>query len=558
MSYTITTTSGVTLATIADGTINSTTTSLTLIGKNYAGYGIFLNENYIKLLENFSSGTAPTGALTGQLWYDSTSQILKVYNSAGNLWKSLASISTGSQKPSNPIIGDLLWDTAYGQLNVYNGSNWTVVGPAYSSSTSTSGAIVESISDTASQQHVVVKFYVSNTVVAIVSKDATFTPATAIPGFTTVKPGITLISSSTIIGAQYTGDVSNALTLQGVAASAFLRKDQADSTSFLFGAAGGLTVNSDLKILSSSATDSFITGQTAGKNLTLQVTKTGDTSATSVLAINGTSARVTLSNDLTVTGVANVSSTTASTDTTTGAFKVSGGVGVAGNINVGSIAKVTGNLNALSSFNLTGTAFLNSATQALTAVGPSTFTGNVGTGNITLSSGISLLTTNKILPNANNTYDIGSSSVKYATVYATTLSGTASTAVYADLAERFEADDVYSPGTVVELGGLKEITRAVSELSEAVFGVISTKAAYLMNSNAGTDATHPAVAVNGRVPVRVIGTVKKGDRLVSAGAGLARAATRTEISAFNVIGRALENKTTAGEGLVEAIVKLNS
>jgi hypothetical protein len=126
------------------------------------------------------------------------------------------------------------------------------------------------------------------------------------------------------------------------------------------------------------------------------------------------------------------------------------------------------------------------------------------------------------------------------------------------LAERFEADTAYLPGTVVALGGAKEITAAQEDLSEDVFGVISTKAAFLMNGEAGSDITHPAVAVNGRVPVRVIGRVRKGDRLVSAGAGLARSATRTEITAFNVIGRALENKDTMNEGTVEAIVKLNS
>jgi hypothetical protein len=114
------------------------------------------------------------------------------------------------------------------------------------------------------------------------------------------------------------------------------------------------------------------------------------------------------------------------------------------------------------------------------------------------------------------------------------------------------------PGTVVEIGGTKEITAAVEELSEAVFGVISTAAGFLMNSIAGTDATHPPIAVNGRVPVRVTGTCKKGDRLVSAGGGLARAASRNELTAFNVIGRAIKDKTTNEEGLVEAIVKLNS
>jgi hypothetical protein len=126
------------------------------------------------------------------------------------------------------------------------------------------------------------------------------------------------------------------------------------------------------------------------------------------------------------------------------------------------------------------------------------------------------------------------------------------------LAERFESDATYAPGTVVELGGIKEVTKVAEELSENVFGVISTNAAYLMNSGAGSDQTHPPIAVSGRVPVMVTGVVKKGDRLVSAGNGIARSASRNEITPWNVIGRALTNKTSSGEGFVEAIVKLNS
>lgn len=110
----------------------------------------------------------------------------------------------------------------------------------------------------------------------------------------------------------------------------------------------------------------------------------------------------------------------------------------------------------------------------------------------------------------------------------------------------------------MELGGAEEITAASDDLSENVFGVISTKAAYLMNAGAGSDETHPQIAMQGRVPVRVIGIVNKGDRLVSAGNGLARAAATGEYTPFNVIGRALESKTTSGEGTIEAIVKLNS
>ena len=153
----------------------------------------------------------------------------------------------------------------------------------------------------------------------------------------------------------------------------------------------------------------------------------------------------------------------------------------------------------------------------------------------------------------------GGSQTTVMTIYGAngTISGNQINANYADVAERFEADVVDMPaGTVVELGGDKEITRVRAELSDSVFGVISTRAAYLMNSQAGTDATHPPIAMTGRVPVNTVGTVRKGDRLVSAGNGLARAAQPGEATAFNVIGRALADKLDSGAGTVEAIVTI--
>lgn len=129
-------------------------------------------------------------------------------------------------------------------------------------------------------------------------------------------------------------------------------------------------------------------------------------------------------------------------------------------------------------------------------------------------------------------------------------------ATYADLAERFAADDNYEPGTVVELGGEKEITIAKDELSEKVFGVVSNTAAYLMNAGAGDDDTHPAIAVAGRASVKVVGPVKKGDRLVSAGNGIARAGSEDEVTAFNTIGRSLINKDTEDAGVIEAVVMI--
>lgn len=129
-------------------------------------------------------------------------------------------------------------------------------------------------------------------------------------------------------------------------------------------------------------------------------------------------------------------------------------------------------------------------------------------------------------------------------------------ATYADLAERFEADTTYDPGTVVELGGDAEVTAVVQELSEDVFGVVSNTAAYLMNAGAGNDDTHPPIAVGGRVQVKVTGKVRKGQRLVSAGNGIARAAKAGEATSFNTIGRALAHKNDDSVGTVEAFVSI--
>ena len=124
------------------------------------------------------------------------------------------------------------------------------------------------------------------------------------------------------------------------------------------------------------------------------------------------------------------------------------------------------------------------------------------------------------------------------------------------MAERYEADAVYEPGTVVELGGDKEVTAVKDDLSENVFGVVSNTAAYLMNAAAGEDGTHPAIALVGRVKVKVTGPVKKNQRLVSAGDGMARAANSDELTPFNTIGRALKDKDDNGVGLVEAVVMI--
>jgi len=427
MSYTINLTNGNVFATIPDGTIN-TQSSQTLVGKNYAGYGQFLDDNFIHLLENGANTTAPRAPLTGQLWFNTTTGVLQVYN--GVAFKSLGGSQAAATAPTNNAIGDLWYDTTNAQLKVYTGTTWLLVGPIYNADTGVTGAIPTTIIDNASvpQSHVVIELYVNNDIVGIVSKDAAFIPSPSISGFTTVRPGITL---ATLVGAQvplFQGTATSATQLNGLTSSAFMRADT-------------------------------------------------NTSTTGTLAIQ----------------------------------------------NAGGLT-----LGASNDFNIS---------VANTAVSLTNFDTN---GNVLFRANVGGVLTTCLSIN-------GATGV---------VSGNQINANYADVAERFHADTIYQAGTVVELGGSEEITISTTELSESVFGVISTKAAYLMNSQAGEDATHPPVAMTGRVPVQVVGIIHKGDRLVSAGNGRARAAQPGEATAFNVIGRALVDKLNTDNGEVEAIVTI--
>ena len=133
MSYTIALTNGTILATIPDGTINTSACSQTLVGKNYAGYGQFLDDNFVHLLENAANSTPPGAPLTGQLWFNTTTGVLQVYNGTG--FKPLGGANAASTAPTNNNIGDLWYDTTHAQLNVWTGTQWLLVGPIYNSAT---------------------------------------------------------------------------------------------------------------------------------------------------------------------------------------------------------------------------------------------------------------------------------------------------------------------------------------------------------------------------------------------------------------------------------------
>lgn len=493
MAYTINQYNGNVLTTITDGTINQTFT-VTLIGKNYSGYGAFLDENFIWLMENFANTTAPANPLVGQLWYDSGVKTLKVYD--GTNWKNISSSAPGPTPPPTPIVGDLWFNTTLQQLFAWNGSAWLLIGPPNSSGEGRTGAFPATIQDTATNDHIVLEFIVGANVgngspnsqtVAIVSRDATFTPNNVVPGYSTINPGINLPTTVTpYVGANLTpqspsffGNARQAITLAVtsgntttfVNGNAFMRSDSNTSTTGTLSVLNntGLFVgaNSQLNISASSPLPGNVIFQTTTANTGMIFSVNPGGSPFSAIVIDPN-----------------------------------------GNVNIPNLASG----------------------------------GNVGLGNITVTN----------IFNGNppaGAGNIGNVANPFNTIFAK-----ATSAQYADVAERFAADDYYPCGTVVELGGEKEITLARAELSDTVFGVISTAPAYLLNSTAGTDRTHPAVAMTGRVPVRCVGAVRKGDRLVTAGNGIARAAKPGEATPFNTIGRALVDKTDTAEGEVEAIV----
>ena len=514
MPYTITKTDGTTLINLADGLTDETTTSLVLIGKNYSGYGAFLNQNFVKILENFSNSAAPDDPLTGQLWYDSANKLLKVFT--GSAWKVISSSISSSSAPADPVVGDLWWDTTNTQLKVYSGTSFVTIGPAFTATSGQTGAVADIIADNtvSNATHVVVKFFVNNQLTSILSRDAEFTPLTAgsAPGFTTIKPGFNL--STAISGLKYWGDADNATSLNGVAATAYATL--AGTTAFT--AAQSIQNNSGLNIGSSNDMSltvtsgaSNVTSVTNGNDLDFYV-KSSNVN-TKVLSLTGAGrAEVPVGNPTTTNGIATKGYVDAEITTLTEAIAGSGG----------DISDVQNQL--------------------------ANFLKHDGTNEITCSIRVS----------TGNSFSLGNATHKFNTIYASTFNGTSTQAQYADLAERFASDGSYAPGTVVALGGAEEITKVANDLSDDVFGVVSSRAAYLMNSGAGDDETHPAIAVSGRVPVTVVGTVNKGDRLVSAGDGRARSATKDEITPWNVIGRSLEDKWTDEESQVEAIVKLTS
>lgn len=201
MSYTITVANGPSI-TLQNGTID-TSTSLQLVGKNYPSYGLAINQNLVNMLQNNAGTARPSSPITGQLWWDTTNTLLKIYT--GSVFKSITSVISSATQPSSAIIqGDLWFDSSNLQLSVYTGTAWLLVGPSYTSSQQKTTAIALTITDNTASAHTVLAFFVGNVLTGLLSKDSAFTPNAAFTtaygsGFSTINPGYNV--NSTIFSA---------------------------------------------------------------------------------------------------------------------------------------------------------------------------------------------------------------------------------------------------------------------------------------------------------------------------------------------------------------------
>ena len=325
MAYQINKTDGTILATVADGQIDQLSTDLTLIGKNYSGFGEALNENLVKLLENFSNTTRPTNPIRGQLWFDTSELKLKIYSGSEFLPVSSATIAT--TQPATLSMGDLWFNSIDNQLYFYDGNTPLLLGPLYATSQGVSGLKVDSILDTQNQTRVITSLYNNGILLGIFSSNA-FTPKIAIIGFTgSVIPGF---NAGDLSGFKFNVTCTNAERLNNVAATNYIRKDTlAESMIGTLSVVndGGFSIGTASSgILNITSGNLSLTNTAVDKNILLSVRKgivqedaiaiASSTRTVSVYPLY-TDSQVTIGGSLTIGGNLTVDGTTTTINTAT-------------------------------------------------------------------------------------------------------------------------------------------------------------------------------------------------------------------------------------------------
>lgn len=490
MAYIINKTNGTQLTVVEDGTIDQTT-DLKLVGKNYAGYGEIQNENMVALLENFASGQQPTRAISGQIWFDSTSSKLKFYD--GTKFRTTGGAEVSTTQPVGLTEGDFWWDTTNNQLYANAGAGgFVLVGPQ-STGDSVSQMVTKEVRDTTAQLRTIVTAVVNDETLFTVSSEQ-FTidssdPLNAITGFDVVRKGLTLRNTTdstngvTSSDHRFWGTATNALKLGGVAAANFIQSEPGADASFNSIARfidDGLTIgtSNDLLIAIEDGNQGKIVNQ-VGTELRFAITSSNVETEIAKITETGFNPATTLSYDL-------------------GSSSFKWQTVYANSFN--------GLATAASTIRLSGTDY----------------------------SGSTASTANTVAIRDND-----------GDLYANLFQGTATTARYADLAEIYATNEELPVGTAVAVGGEAEVRPA--KASDMCVGTISDNPAYLMNS----DAEGQAIALKGRVPVRVKGPVSKGQPVYAWADGVC-----TTIASTGLVGIALESHDDDSEKLIECVLKV--
>lgn len=599
MSYIINRFNGTQLVVLEDGTID-TSTSLSFIGRNYIGYGELQNENLLFLLENFSNPNPPNRPISGQTWYNTDTQNLNVYN--GTEWKDVGSASVSENAPV-ASSGALWYNNTTDQLLVFN-EGWKLIGPE-----AVSGFGVTKLRSRAvlagGVSRPISEMIVNNETVAIISNDNfTIDSNNLIDGFSQINRGINL-SNKVISGSSlfnFTGD------LIGNAQTATKLKNGININGTLF------TGETDIVIKSSTTgklnAGDYISGSDfdGATNITWSVNASPNNIIGSVVARDsvGNFFANTITADLIGDVTGNV--TAINGTSTFDVIQANSFIGnvVSGNAFSSTKLETARNINGVA---FDGTSNITIACAANTLVGdvlaPSVLYSSIiqlgllnslrtkdagigiGDNNIikifadvsdqakirndignksldievkdpTIVSGygkFQFLPASKTLelsgesapsfvPGENNVYSLGIQTNKWKNVWSSNYYGSG-----ADLAENYISDSVYPVGTVLMFGGEKEVTIS-SEDTPCVAGVVSSNPAYLMNSELDEENT-VMVALQGRVPVKVRGKIKKGDMLISAGNGYAKSCQDPKLG--TVIGKSLQD-FDGNEGIVEIVV----
>lgn len=519
MPYVINRWDGTPIVTVEDGTVTQTL-DVKLIGKNYAGYGEIQNENFIHLLENFAGSQSPTNAISGQIWYDTATKKLKFHTGdqiAGvKIWKSAGGVEYGAE-PTNPVVGDLWWDTVASQLKVRQSSGWAVVGPQSAgtgvtqmrSRTILGWALGASQTTTTPTPYSIIVATINDEVVYIVSKDD-FVIYIDPTDSTSNIDGFNSASSRTIrkgLNLPYTDANGKSSTSHIYWGTAALSKGLVRSD--------GTVVDADSIISESNVSFAQSTEAVLFSDLGFKVGSGQDFQ----LYVDGGTKPVihNLIGD-NISFKLNEGASTAE-------FQLKGKSLLPGASGTYSIGSGDFKFNNIFSNNFVGK---SSSSAALYLAGaPDAQNNLVAAATTDTAWTVAVRDANK-------------------SITATLFNGDALRARYADLAEKYLPDTDYPAGTVVSVGGEKEIT--ASNWGDRAIGVISENPAFMMNKDLEGGVY---VALKGRVPVRVTGAVTKGQRLIAANNGCAMAAVP---HANDVFAIALETNNDSSEKIVEAVI----